>query len=198
MRRLIIVAAVLAVAGCAKPLEVSSITEIQPPPGATGVDVYASRRAAGEKVPDFAGDQIVEVRTYKANDGGGTGDEIGGAQCKVSARDFSADATSPAKVRVPVYRAQSSPLAVKCEMPGYRPKLIEVGAYDVTNASRLQAGSGAGAVGILFMAAVNAASDQSTHDFSYPVAKLAMESAASPTPAAAARDPSLTKPLASN
>lgn len=161
-------------AGCAKPLEVASITEIKAPPGSSGVDVYAQRRQAGEKVPDFAGDQIIQVRSYAETEGGGTGDEFEGAKCEVKARDFSASLTTPAKVRVPVYRSQSSPLAVQCQKDGYKPRMIEIGAFNATKAERLQAGSGAGAVGVLFMAAVNAASDEATHDFRYPVARVLM------------------------
>jgi hypothetical protein len=164
----------LLAAGCAKPLEVASITEIKAPPGAQGVDVYAARRQSGEKVPDFAGDQIVEVRTYAETEGGGTGDEFAGARCQVKARDFSADLVSPGKVRVPVYRAQSSQLAVQCQKDGFKPRLVDIGAYNVTKAERMQAGGNAGVVGVLFMAAVNAASDETTHDFRYPHLRVVM------------------------
>jgi hypothetical protein len=177
MRKLIALGALLLLAGCAKPLEVGSITEIKPPPGTQGADVYATRRAAGEKVPDFAGDQLMEVRTFATTspDGGGTGDEFAGAQCKVSARDFSADVTTPAKVRVPVYRAQSSPLAVQCTKEGFQPKMTEVTAFNETKAGRYAAGGGGGLVGFLVVTAINAASDETTHDFKYPVARVNME-----------------------
>jgi hypothetical protein len=177
MRGIILaVGAVLLLAGCAKPLEVGSITEIKPPPGTQGVDVYAGRRAAGEKVPDFAGDQLMEVRTFATSspDGGGTGDEFSGASCKLSARDFSADVTTPAKVRVPVYRAQSSPLAVQCTKEGFKPKMTEVTAFNQTKLERHAGGAG-GLVGFLVVTAINAASDETTHDFKYPVARVEME-----------------------
>jgi hypothetical protein len=84
--RLGLLASVLLMAGCAKPMEVGSITEIKPPPGSQGVDVYAAQRAQGQAVPEFAGDQIVEVRSYHADsaDQQETG-EFTGANCKLTA-----------------------------------------------------------------------------------------------------------------
>jgi len=175
MRKILAVALLLALAGCAKPLEVGSITEIKPPPGTQGVDVYAGRRAAGEKVPEFAGDQIIEVRTFAKTGEDLAGEEFPGAACKVTARDFSAEITTPAKVRVPIYRAQSSPLAVQCTKDGYKPRMIEVAAFNETKASRYTAAGGGGLVGFLVVTAVNAASDETTHDFKYPVAQVMME-----------------------
>ena len=166
---------VVLLAGCAKPLEVASISEIKPPPGSQGLDVYASRRQAGEKVPEFAGDQIVEIRSYSANEGGGQGVEISGAKCKVSAGDFSADVVTPAKLRVPNYRYQTSPLAVSCEREGYKAHMAEVAVVDATANQRLASGANAGLVGLVFMAAVNAASDETTHEFRYPQASIIME-----------------------
>lgn len=179
-------------AGCAKPLEVSSITEIKPQTaGAQGVDVYAGRRASGEAVPAFAGDQLLDIRSYKATEGGGWGDEFAGAKCKVTARDFAADFSTPAKVRVPVYRAQSSPLAVQCEHDGMKPRMVEVGVYNKTTEERMSAAAGAGAIGILTMAVVNAASDTSTHDFAYPMVRVIMEPAGpAPKTASAGADKS--------
>jgi hypothetical protein len=170
--------AVLLLGGCAKPMEVGSITEIKPPPGTQGVDVYAAQRSSGQKVPEFAGDQIVEVRSFYANSEEQQQQETGefaGAACKLTAANFSADLTTPAKVRVPVYRAQSSQLAVQCEKDGFKPKLTQVGAFNVTKDERLRAGSSAGAIGLLLMVAANAASDETTHDFKYPQVRVEME-----------------------
>lgn len=183
MKRLLVLAIMAWLAGCAKPLEVASITEIKPPPGATGIDVYAERRRAGEQVPDFAGDQIVEVRTYAHPQDEPVGAEFPGADCKLSARDFTAIVKTPAKVRVPIYRAQSSMLAVSCEREGFKPKLVEVSAFNATKMERMQAASGGGAVGVIFMAAVNAASDPATHDFRYPRVSVNMEPVAPASPA---------------
>ncbi len=158
-------------AGCATPLEVGRITEINAPPGSQGIDVYASRRIAGEKVPEFAGDQIVEVRTY-ARDDNGVREELAGASCALSARDFTANLTTPAKVRVPIYRAQSSPLSVRCEKAGFMPKLKDVGVFGETTATRLNNGASAGLIGFVVMAAVDAATDPATHDYKYPKIEL--------------------------
>jgi hypothetical protein len=178
---LAIVAMATLLSGCAKPLEVSSITEIKPPPGTQGVDVYAARRNAGEAVPAFAGDQLIEVRTFsEPQEGSGVGDEFAGASCKLSARDFSADVVTPAKVRVPIYRAQSSPLAVQCTKDGFKPKMTEVTAYNETKQSRYNSAGGGGVIGFLVVTAINAASDETTHDFKYPVARVAMESTSRP------------------
>lgn len=178
----------LVLTGCAKPLEVASITEIKPPPGSQGLDIYASRRNAGEKVPDFAGDQVVDVRSYVMSEGGGTGDEFAGATCELKSRDFSVNLTTPAKVRVPIYRAQSSPLTVQCQKDGFEPKLAEASVFNVTKEERLQQGASGGVVGVLFVAAINAASDETTHDFAYPTIKVLMTplGAAKPSPAVAA------------
>lgn len=182
MIRIAAAAAVLCLAGCAKPLEVASITEIKTPPGTRGIDIYAERRAKGEKVPDFAGDQIVEVRAFVQPPDGPTGDELAGARCKVGARDFSAEVVTPAKVRVPIYRIHSSPIAVSCEREGYKPRMVEVAAYNATKAERLNGAANGGVVGVLLVTAINAASDETTHDFRYPPARVAMEPVAAAAP----------------
>ncbi len=62
----------LLLAACAKPLEVASITEIQPKNGAKGIDIYEPRRRSGDTLAlEFAGDQLLEVRTYAQRDGQG-------------------------------------------------------------------------------------------------------------------------------
>jgi hypothetical protein len=64
---------------------------------------------------------------------------------------------------------------VQCEKDGFKPKLVNVGAFNATKEQRLSAGAGAGAVGLLTMLIVNAASDEKTHDFSYPSVRVEME-----------------------
>ncbi len=180
-------------AGCAaKPLEVSSITKINAPAGTQGVDIYASRRQAGEAVPAYAGDQLLDIRTYAAKEvaaaGLKAGDEMPGAQCRVEASDFSADVVTPAKIRVPLYRAESSPLSISCSKPGFGSKSHVVEVYNATHAERRDmassAGAAAGAVGViaslLIAEAVNASSDTSTNHFKYLPVKLQMEPQANP------------------
>jgi hypothetical protein len=178
MRTLIIVLCSLVLTGCAKPLEVTSITEINGLTGGRGVDVHEVRRASGEPgVPQFAGDQLLEVRTYAIRPGSGEV-EIAGADCSLSAADFNATMTTPAKVRVPLYRNQSSTLAVTCQMPGYQQKMITVGAIDVTRQQRMASGAGAGIIGVLTTVAVDSFADNSQNTWQYPLARLVLEPAA--------------------
>lgn len=176
MRIFAIVAIAALLAGCAaKPLEVGSISRITPENGAQGTDVYAEKRTKGEKVPEFAGDQIVEVRSYEALESGLAGDEFAGAQCNVDARDFSAQVTTPAKVRVPIYRRQSSELSVSCQHPDFKPKSSVVGVYNKTKSDRMAYSGGGGLLGVVAVAVVNEMSDETAHEFQYAPAKLVME-----------------------
>jgi hypothetical protein len=162
-------------AACAKPLEVASITDVQSKTGSKGIDVHEPRRAKGQSgVPDFAGDQLLEVRTYEVRNGEGQV-EFPGASCTVAAADFAATATTPAKVRVPLYRGQSSQLAVSCEMPGFQKRLATVAAQDETRNQRLGSGANGGLIGVALVAAVDAMSDNSKNDWRYPTAQVVME-----------------------
>jgi hypothetical protein len=162
------------VGGCAKPLEVGSITEIKPSTGSTSIDVLEPRRRAGQTgVPSFAGDQLVEVRTYTNKDGNGDV-EIAGASCSLSAADFSATMQSPAKVRVPLYRGQSSTLAVACEMPGYKKAMVTAAPMDVTRQGRMASGASGGVIGIVTVAAIDAMSDNSHNEWHYPVVQVTL------------------------
>ena len=157
--------------GCAAPgLEVASVTQIRSSTGSGGIDVYEPKRRAGSSVPEFAGDQLVEVRTYKNADEGEV--EIAGATCSLSATGFSASMRTPAKVRVPLYREQSSTLAVTCEMPGYQKRMVTVSPYDATRASRLASSGSGGLIGVAVVAAIDAAADNSKNDWRYPIARV--------------------------
>jgi len=158
--------------GCAAPLAVNTVTDIRSSTG-SGIDVYEPKRQAGASVPEYAGDQLVEVRTYQ-NFGQGEV-EMAGASCSLAATGFSATMTSPAKVRVPLYRSQSSTLAVTCQMPGFQKRMVTVAPFDATRASRLASGSGGGLIGAVVVAAVDAAADNSKNDWRYPVARVVME-----------------------
>jgi hypothetical protein len=189
LRVLLAVAVVGVLAGCAAPgLEVTKVSEVRPTNGARGVDVYAERRRAGDKVPDFAGDQIMEVRTYRAQeDSEMAGDEFAGARCSVKARDFAAAVVTPARVRVPIYRLQSSPLSVSCEYPGHQQRSIVVEVYNKTKQQNYAASAGSGLVGFFLMTAVNELSDENTHTFAYPLARVVMRPMAKRT--ASRREP---------
>ena len=159
--------------GCAAPLAVNTVTDIRSSTGSRGIDVYEPKRRADANVPEYAGDQLVEVRTYQ-NSGQGEV-EMPGATCSLAATDFSATMTSPAKVRVPLYRGQSSTLAVTCQKPGFEKRMVTVAPFDATRASRLASGSGGGIIGAVVVAAVDASADNSKNDWRYPVARVVME-----------------------
>jgi hypothetical protein len=165
--------AILVVGGCAKPLEVGSITEIRPSNGARGTDLYADQRAKGQQVPEFSGDQLFEVRTFAPKEGSGSV-EFAGAACSVTGRDFAATATSPARIRVPLYRTQSSALSVTCTHPGLQQRMVVVEAVDVTRQQRYSTGAGAGVIGLVASVAVDGMSDNTKNDWKYPLAKLEM------------------------
>jgi hypothetical protein len=160
--------------GCAAPgLEVASVTQIRSSTGSSGIDVYEPKRRPGSSVPEFAGDQLVEVRTYKNTDEGEV--EIAGAMCSLAATGFSASMQTPAKVRVPLYREQSSTLAVTCEMPGYQKRMVTVAPYDATRASRMASSGSGGLIGVAVVAAIDAAADNSKNDWRYPIARVPLE-----------------------
>jgi hypothetical protein len=159
-------------------MDVSSISEIRPNSGGPGLDVYAARRRAGEKVPELAGDQILDVRSFVTADGpfGNEipGEEFAGAKCTVKARDYSAQVTTPARLRVPIYRLESSALSVACDREGYESRSIVLEVYNKTKADRYAASSGNGLAGLLVMAAINELSDETKHEFAYPQARVVM------------------------
>jgi len=159
--------------GCAAPLAVTTVTDVRSSTGSRDIDVYEPKRRAGASVPEFAGDQLVEVRTYQKSDHGEA--EMAGATCSLAATGFSATMMSPAKVRVPLYRSQSSTLAVTCQMPGFEKRMVTVAPFDATRSSRLASGSSGGLIGAVVVAAVDAAADNSKNDWRYPVARVVME-----------------------
>jgi len=185
LRALLAVLVIGLLAGCAAPgLEVARVTEIRPTNRASGLDVYAERRRAGDKVPDFAGDQLVDVRTYRTQeDSDLAGDEFAGAKCSVKTRDYAADVMTPARIRVPLYRLQSSPLSVSCEHAGYQPRSVVVEVYNKTKQERYAASSGSGLAGLIVMAAINELSDETTHTFAYRPARVVMRPLAKRAPA---------------
>ena len=175
LRRLSLLVGLALLAGCAKPLEVASVTEIRSHTGSKGLDVYEPKRQAGQSaVPEFAGDQLVEVRTYTYKDDSGEA-EIAGASCSLSAADFSATMQTPAKVRVPLYRGQSSTLAIACEMPGYKKRMVTISPFDATRNARYSAGAGSGLIGFVAVTAIDALADNTKNEWRYPLARVVLE-----------------------
>ena len=160
-------------AGCATPMEVASITEVRPTNGAQGLDVYAIRRQKGEQVPEFAGDQLLEVRTYAVIEGKGE-TEIAGGNCTVSGSDFQATTVSPARVRVPLYRAQTRALSVSCTKDGYDQKSVVVEAFDTVRAGRMASGGSGGIIGLAVAVGADALADNTKNEWKYRQARLVM------------------------
>jgi hypothetical protein len=173
--RLSLVALLLSLTGCTKPLEISSITDIRSKTGSKSLDVYEPKRQSGQQgLPDFAGDQLVEVRSYaKSSDGGEA--EIVGASCTLSAADFNADFQTPARVRVPLYREQSSALAVSCEKSGFKKASVSLTAFDDTRNNRFASGATSGLIGLVVVSAIDVASDNTKNHWRYPVARVSLE-----------------------
>lgn len=175
MRHFPLFFALVLLGGCATPLEVANVTDIRPTNGSRGIDVHEPRRAAGQSgVPEFAGDQLVEVRSFVHPENGGQV-EVAGASCTLSAAEFSATMPTPAKVRVPLYRGQSSSLAVACEMPGYRRKMVTIDALDVTRQQRLSTGASGGVIGVVAAMAVDGMSDNTKNVWQYPLVRVVLE-----------------------
>lgn len=175
LRLILIVATILSLAACAKPLEVGSITEINSKTGSKGVDVLEPKRQAGQAgLPEFSGDQLLEVRAYTQTENSGRV-ELAGATCTLSAADYSATMETPAKIRVPLYRQQSSSLLVTCSKPGYRQHNITVTAFDFTRQQRMASSTGSGLVGLAVVAVFDAAADNTKNEWRYPLAAVMLE-----------------------
>lgn len=174
MRCLSLIVMAILLAGCqTSQLPITNIATITPSlDNAEGVDVYAGKRKAGEVVPDFRGDQLVEVRSYgyekSQNSSRPKKVEFSGATCSLEGTGFTGNVTTPAKVRVPIYGNASSELAVRCVADGREPVIQTARAYNKTKSDRFASGSSGGLLGVVFVAAVNAASDETKHVFLYP------------------------------
>ncbi len=169
---------VAALGACATPMEVSHVTEISSLAGRQGVDVYAAQRERGRTdVPRYRGDQVVEVRTYHATAedyGESVGEEFAGAQCTLKASNYNAKFQTPAKVRVPLYGAKSSPLDLTCQHPDHRTRNKVFPFYNKTHSDRLAVGANGGLAGVLVVAAVNGLSDSGEDEYRYPILQLPM------------------------
>lgn len=178
MRFLLVILFSLLISGCAAKREpIQHVGSIKANDNrVTGIDVYKIRREAGEKTPDFRGDQFVTVRTVVYQEGvlPAFRKEVTGAKCEIKSAEFSAKLTTPAKVQVPIYGYETGEIALICKLPGFKKVVETVRSLNKTKTDRLTAGSNVGLVGLVFMAAVNAASDEKKHVFLYPDVNLTM------------------------
>lgn len=178
MRFILIIIFTLFVSGCAAKREpIQHVGSIKANDNrVSGIDVYKKRREAGEKTPDFRGDQFVTIRTVIYDEGvlPAFRKEITGAKCEIKSAEFSAKLTTPAKVQVPIYGYETGEIALICKLPDYKRSVETVRSMNKTKTDRLVAGSNVGLVGLVFMAAVNAASDEKKHVFLYPDVNITM------------------------
>ncbi len=174
LRKAVILLSVIFLVGCqAKKLPLASTSVITPTfAGASGVDVFAAKRQNGEIVPAYRGDQFVEVRSYAKqtvkNSTRKKNVEFSGAQCALSGTGFKGNLTTPAKIRVPIYGHESSELALRCVSEGYSPTIRTVRAFNKTKSDRVKGSGSGGVLGVVLVAAINAASDEKKHVFLYP------------------------------
>ncbi len=174
MRNFLLVFLVSILSGCAKTyLPVNNVVTVNSTfPGASGLDVYAGKRANGEDVPAYRGDQLVEVRSFvKRFDKGAKRKktvEFTGAKCELTGTGFKAAFTTPSKVRLPIYGNESSELAIRCISEGRDPVLVTRRAYNKTKTDRLNHSASAGLLGVVAMGTINAMSNDKKHVFLYP------------------------------
>ncbi len=85
---------------------------------------------------------------------------------------------------MPIYRAQSSQLAVQCELDGYQKRMVTIAAFDLTRSQRMASSGGGGIVGVVAVAAVDAFADNTNNNWAYPLARVVLEPAAKVTASA--------------
>ncbi|MFQ6553588.1 hypothetical protein AAD018_014720 [Aestuariibius insulae] len=78
---------------------------------AVGIDVYGTDRARGATVPPFRGQSVINVR---AVDRANRMAELTGATCTLRTDTYSATVTTPGRVVVPNYGAQSPVITATC------------------------------------------------------------------------------------
>ena len=141
--------------------------------GAVGMDVYAGARAAGNPVPRFRGQDIIEVRSIVV----GTTGEIAGASCTVDSGLYKAAFNSPANVIVPDYGSSSPALFFRCVGPNGVSGSKTVTAFNATQEGRSSSATAeAGILGAIIVGAVSAANVNPESDsFDYPSVSINMQ-----------------------
>lgn len=167
MRKIILIAAVAGVSGCASSLPIAEIADVRATDGSPSIDIYQNRRVAGQDVPDFFGDQLVTVRTYEEIEDK-VDPELAGATCDIRGAGFTAMVTTPAAVRVPLYRSKTGTLSATCSKDGYAKRSGALAPVDVERGQAMQTGAHFGLIGFAVGAIVDAASDHSDNEWRYP------------------------------
>ncbi|WP_413206463.1 hypothetical protein [Rhodospirillum sp. A1_3_36] len=127
----------------------------------------------GAKTPDSTvhGSEIIEVRTLAKKPENGDHStseiEVAGANCLVKSDHYTATLVTPAGLRVPLYGYQTPELSIECSKSGYNKTIAAWAPYNKTMMDRLNMAQGGGLLGVLVIAAYNAASDETNDEFQY-------------------------------
>ena len=168
------------VSACTEPLPLTGVTNLTAEDSEYGLDIYAARRASDSTVPAVRGNHIVEIRTFdEVGSEDQTVAEMAGAECLIQTDGGSAVVTSPAGVRVNVYGLRTPPMDVQCIKEGFSDATVILPPFNLTKARRLQSAAAApgliGLVALTVVAGVNAASDETEHDFHYESKRIIMK-----------------------
>ncbi|WP_428696293.1 hypothetical protein [Stappia sp.] len=174
---LIVTATGLAACQTTKPIAMS--VSYQPTsPTATHGDVLAEARAGGQKIPQLRGTEFITVRSYHytlhKESGTGIKEEMTGAECTLESDGYTASFRTPAQVKVPNYGYASRPVSVRCNAPGYKSGFANASAENETRRKIYQSGAGAGLVGLMTAAIIDAANSEDNDDFKYPLVSVTM------------------------
>lgn len=160
-----------------KPIAMSTVA-VPSNPNIHDGDVLVEHRKAGQDIPPLRGQDVVTVRTF-ANAISTSGEtsklvELEGVSCKLSSDGYTASVVTPAQVNVPDYGYASRPIMARCDAKGYRPGVLTVSAFNLTEQENYSVATNGGLLGVMFAAIVHAASDVKKHDFAYPGLKVIM------------------------
>jgi hypothetical protein len=150
----------LSLGACATPkLPLTSMEEVTYLPGA--------------QIPDskVRGSEILEVRTLAKKEENGDHStsevEVAGAKCLIKSDHYTATLITPAGLRVPLYGYQTPQLSIECVKEGYNKSVAGWAPYNKTMMDRLNTAQAGGLLGVLVIAAYNAASDETNDEFQY-------------------------------
>lgn len=133
---------------------------------ASGLDVYAGQRRRGAQVPQFRGQEIVQIRTWGTANGSSRAEAIG-VGCLLDSGIYSASFKTPANVLVPDYGPNSPAIFVRCES-AIGSGSITVNATNKTAQERNASAAGTGLLGAIVIGAVNESRrNNETDDFGY-------------------------------
>ncbi|WP_249695253.1 hypothetical protein [Stappia sp. WLB 29] len=177
--RALVIASAVGLAACQTTKPIAMSVSYQPTsPTATHGDVLAEARAQGQNIPQLRGTEFITVRSYHytlhKDSGTGVKEEMTDAECKLESDSYTASFRTPAQVKVPNYGYASRPVSVRCDAPGYKTGFANAGAENETRKKIYRSGSGAGLVGLMTAAIIDAANSEDNDDFKYPLVSVVM------------------------